>query len=198
MHVVVSKYNEDTTWTNNVKHRVFVYTKTDDSSEYNVPLNKGNEASAYIKHIIDHYSRLPKHVAFVHGHETDWHHPTSMTDKLNSIVPPKTGYKNLNDMMFKITIEIENDKIIKTPNMDDWYKTCLYPTLGPINQYELKDIDHCCAQFIVSRERILQHTKTFYEKQYDWLLATELPNSESGRFYEWTWRLIFCFEDLKK
>ena len=36
--------------------------------------NKGSEASAYLKFIIERYDDLPDHVAFIHGHETSHHH----------------------------------------------------------------------------------------------------------------------------
>tara|TARA_Y100000389_G_scaffold200308_1_gene240438 strand:+ start:22038 stop:22781 length:744 start_codon:yes stop_codon:yes gene_type:complete len=215
MHVVVSKYNEDTSWTKQLKYPVFIYTKENRSSKYNIPVNKGNEASAYFKYIIDHYDQLPNYVAFVHGHESDWHHKKSML-RLNDITMPENGYLNLNDPkpFTMIHYDEHNDVIIndyvdvlltRAPknvskcNMNTWYKQYLYPRLGSINQYNLHNKHNkCCAQFIVSRERILQHPKSFYQKQYDFIITTDVINRWSSRYYEWTWGLIFCYKDWKK
>ena len=213
MHVVVSKYKEDTSWTKQLKYPVFVYTKEDISSKYNIPVNKGNEASTYLKYIIDHYDQLPEYVAFVHGHESDWHHNESML-RLNDITMPENGYINLNDGSNRKMIHYDenNDVIINdyvdkllnpsSPrnvsnyNMNTWYKEYIYPRLGSIKQYNLHN-DNWCAQFIVSRERILQHPKSFYEKQYQFLMTTDVINHWSSRYYEWTWGLIFCYKDWK-
>ena len=84
--VVVSHYKEDLSWLSRIRYKYVVYKKDqDDDYPYNVPVNKGNEASAYLKYIIDHYDNLPEYVIFVHGHESDWHHEDSMVDKLNSL-----------------------------------------------------------------------------------------------------------------
>ena len=39
----------------------------------NNPINRGREASAYIRFIVTYYEMLPKHIAFIHGHENAWH-----------------------------------------------------------------------------------------------------------------------------
>lgn len=215
MHVVVSKYKEDTRWTESLRFPVFIYTKEDPSSRYNVPLNKGHEASAYFKYIIDHYDELPQHVAFVHGHESDWHHVDSML-RLNTIEMPCDGYINLNDGDKKTLIHYDerNDVIMNdyidallNPNaprntskydMQHWYKKYVQPRLGSLSQYELNYLDNWCAQFIVSRDRIRQHPKSFYETQYWFLLTTDIDNHYSARYYEWTWGLIFCYNDVRK
>ena len=215
LHVVVSRYKEDTNWTKQLNYPVFIYTKEDPTSTYNIPINKGHEASVYLKYIIDHYDALPKYVAFVHGHESDWHHKESML-KLNNLEMPENGYINLNDGNKKTLIHydekndiIMNDYINKllnptAPNktknydMQQWYKEYIFPRLGSLKQYNLQNTDNWCAQFIVSRERILQHPKSFYEKNYKFLLTTDVINHYSARYYEWTWALIFCFNDFKK
>ncbi|CAK0800502.1 unnamed protein product, partial [Prorocentrum cordatum] len=37
--------------------------------------NFGDEALAYLTHIVDNYDRLPEAVVFLHGHESAWHAP---------------------------------------------------------------------------------------------------------------------------
>lgn len=49
----------------------------------------------------------------------------------------------------------------------------------------------CCAQFAVSRERILERPRHFYEHYRNWLLETDLDDATSGRILEYTWQYIF-------
>lgn len=49
----------------------------------------------------------------------------------------------------------------------------------------------CCAQFAVSRERILQLPKMRYIVMRDWLLRTDLNDYLSGRVFEYVWQYIF-------
>jgi len=206
--VVVSKYKENTDWLQKLKYPYLVYTKNEnDYSKYNIPKNKGNEASVYFKFIIDNYNNLPDYVAFIHAHESDWHHKNSMADKLNGITL-KDHYINLNDNDFKNIISYKNDrlylKIIYNQinenknsiemlelEMVTWYNDNLKEYFGPLVNNSLINIDLCCAQFIVSKFNILNLPFEFYIKQYNWLLSTELDNSRSGRFYEWMWSFIF-------
>jgi len=197
MCVVVSRYKENVNWTKKLNHDCKIYEKENPSSKYNIPVNKGNEASVYFKYIIDHYTILPDYVAFVHGHESDWHHPDSMVTKLNAI-NPSGEYTNLNANTARTGVVIdENDEITLKHGdppghwgpMSDWWRQVMKPFFG--NRRGLIVNDMCCAQFIVSRESILRHPLKFYETQYNWLLTTDLDNSVSGRYYEWLWEFIF-------
>ena len=49
----------------------------------------------------------------------------------------------------------------------------------------------CCAEFIVSRERILAHSRDFYIHMRDWIIDTELGRYRSGRVFEYMWHVIF-------
>lgn len=50
----------------------------------------------------------------------------------------------------------------------------------------------CCAQFAVSRDRILAHPRRRYEELRAWLLATDLADYYSGRVFEYTWQVLFA------
>ena len=58
------------------------------------------------------------------------------------------------------------------------------------------------AQFIVSKNNVINHPKQFYENFYNWLVNNELPTTDpgynpgydkyhTGRYAEWSWRFIF-------
>lgn len=49
----------------------------------------------------------------------------------------------------------------------------------------------CCAQFAVSRERVLKRPKEDYVEFRRWLLETERNNAKSGRVLEFLWHVVF-------
>lgn len=62
----------------------------------------------------------------------------------------------------------------------------------------------CCAQFAVTREAVLRHDKSVYERIRKWLLGTELNDAESGRVLEYLWHWVMtggteevCVEERK-
>ncbi|KAA8893684.1 hypothetical protein FN846DRAFT_913752, partial [Sphaerosporella brunnea] len=67
-----------------------------------VPINKGNEAMAYLTYLIDHYSALPDLVVFAHASLNQWHnnelqfYTTSlMLREFNYRRAQRLGYANL-------------------------------------------------------------------------------------------------------
>lgn len=49
----------------------------------------------------------------------------------------------------------------------------------------------CCAQFAVSRERVLERPLADYERYLRWVVETELEDEVSGRVMEYLWHVIF-------
>jgi hypothetical protein len=86
---VVSRWNEDVTWTQSMPIKTLVYEHEKPNALYNVEVNKGSETSAYIQFILDHYDCLPKWTLFLHAHgrtasqgtshAASRHHPTDPT-----------------------------------------------------------------------------------------------------------------------
>lgn len=54
----------------------------------------------------------------------------------------------------------------------------------------------CCAQFAVSRERILSIPKARFVYYRDWILRTELSDYISGRVWEYLWHVVFTGENV--
>lgn len=86
---VVSRWDEDISWTYNMPIKTLIYEHEKPESLYNVKVNKGSETSAYIQFILDHYSCIPKWTLFLHAHgqtpsfgkthAAARHHPTDPT-----------------------------------------------------------------------------------------------------------------------
>ena len=98
--IIIARYKEDDEWVSKLNKfkNVFVYEKENSEKEpYNIPKNKGSEASAYIKYIIDNYNNLPNHLVLLHCHEFSWHHNNSIIDVIDSYINKDISFQNIND-----------------------------------------------------------------------------------------------------
>ena len=194
--VVVSTYTKNTDWTdkfNPVQFNVIKYTKNVHlpMSATNINKNIGNEASTYLKHIIENYDCLTEKTVFLHDEEYSWHHHGSIVDLVERTIH-KSDYLNLNSYRLG-SIYNEYFKIL----ISDYYQPILEPYLGSYEQFgdwtkECKG----CAQYIVHKKHIINKPKIMYEELLDWILnskygaSIQYKNLEA-KFMEWTWDIIF-------
>jgi hypothetical protein len=196
VNIVVSRYNKNVDFVykinGNKNINVMIYDKENLDNPLNIPVNKGNEASVYLKYIIDYYDELTDFTFFIHDEEYSWHHSGSIIDKFNEAIMSNEMYYNINDrcgwyrknLIDKDTYNellkwynkyIEDYiPISKVPNNSDF----IYGYLGS-------------AQFLVHKDLIKNLPKEFYIKIYEFIITTDLPNYLSGRFLEWTWHIFF-------
>ena len=75
--LVVCRYGEDLDWLRYQPHPAVVYEKHRDrvaqAGLHGVPRNTANEASAFLKFIVDYYDNLPEVMVFLHGHRYAYH-----------------------------------------------------------------------------------------------------------------------------
>jgi hypothetical protein len=78
--IVTAHYNEDLEWLKKSRHPVVLCDKPGAKSSSFTPdksctlnVNRGREASSFLKYIVENYDRLPERIAFIHGHEETWH-----------------------------------------------------------------------------------------------------------------------------
>lgn len=109
IHCVVSRYKKNVDWVYNLKNidKIYIYDKETPENEYNVPVNKGQEASVYLKYIVDHYNHLADFTFFTHDEEYSWHHSGSIINKLDEAVDSKQLYYNINDKCANTMNEIK-------------------------------------------------------------------------------------------
>lgn len=196
--IVISHFNEDLGWIENINSNytdIRIYTKDLNFQLHSSRItaldfineNKGNEASCYLKYIIDNYHNLPDYSIFLHAHEFSPHHIGSINNILNELVGMNSYYFNFNN--YKLGNILTHHLI---DHIEKWYSEYLEYELGPASDYGDWTSNHQgCAQFLVHKSLILSRPKEFYQKLYDWLITTELENAWSGRFLEWTWHLIW-------
>lgn len=195
-NIVVSRYNKNVDFAYRINNgnniNVLIYDKENPINPLNIPVNKGNEASVYLKYIIDNYDDLSDFTFFIHDEEYAWHHTGSIIDKYNEAVMSNKMYYNINDKCDwntknSIASDTYNDllkwyniyiedyiPISKVPNNSDF----IYGYLGS-------------AQFLVHKDLITNLPKEFYEKIYDCIITSDLPHSYYGYFLEWTWHVFW-------
>jgi hypothetical protein len=184
--VVIAHYNEDLDWVQHLKYDYIIISKR------NIPLdvspNKGNEASSYLKYIIDNYDNLDDYTIFVHGHRSHWHHKSNIDDKINNI-DFIYDYYNIN--------EIQTDKLDHIYGPDSMVDPILLQTWDNFINETGIHVDyfhlHCraAAQFYVSKNSILKHSKNDYIIMYNWLMNTNITSFFTGRVFEHSWHFIF-------
>ena len=167
---------------------------------------------AYLTYIIDHYDGLPSTIVFLHSHRDGffkaWHVDTPLHDNVAAIrmlqLPfiQRNGYANLRCNWNPGCEKSQRWNIHLT--QDIWEEVFEATSTPPANHtfdkhaaYEesekkgLRVAATCCAQFAVSREQVLKRPKSDYEKLRLWVTNTGLPDSESGRIFEFLWHIIF-------
>lgn len=200
-HIVVAKYKKDVSFLDDTGISYTVVTKEE------VP-NKGHEATSYLHYIIKNYDNLPENLIFIHDENESWHHTGKITENVHKWIDSyEKGGSEYYEFNFNTTVPsvpvrgIAMDLYSKNVAYQDYYDKCLRKELGSPDQI-IPEKGLCCAQFIISRERILVRDKEFYQGIYDWLVKNTNgegngdPNDiysgyNTSRYLEWGWAAIF-------
>jgi hypothetical protein len=193
--IVSSHYGEDLGWLTELEIPVIVCGKNGekDSLIQSNPTcktpNAGFEASSYLKFIYENYDNLPQHIAFIHGHETAWHQRRNIIEEIRGEVWKSKGYYGLNNYLY----DDHNMGHHLMPYVHAMWPIYFEPYLAiPAPEYVCHD---CCAQFIVSRERILTISREAYKSWYDLSINEEnefgMKTKDIAIVFEWIWHVIF-------
>jgi len=198
-NIVISRYQRNTDWhhkfydlsCSNLINKILIYDKNNPKNPYNIPANRGNEASVYLKYIIDHYHNLPEFIYFIQDEEYAWHHKESIVDLLSNAIKQHKCFYNVNHS------EWLNETINNCRWKDDYYKWYqkYIEEFIPLNS--LPKLDNtkgymAGSQFLVNKKVILNLPKKFYENLYNWILSE--PGGlrcKSGTFMEWSWHIFW-------
>jgi hypothetical protein len=166
--LVVSYYNENLLWLNNVKdYKVTVYNKSNNEIGNTIKLdNVGREMQTYFHHIVENYDNLCDWVFFTQGNPFD--HVINYNWILESFPSSLSFSKLKNDDCRFFSDGIFKTKLVSNSNgsphhhpflnIDEiWSSLFIMP---PIGQYEF--VAGCI--FCVTREQIHLRDKAFYEK----------------------------------
>lgn len=195
-NIVVSRYKKNVDFVykinNNKNMNVLIYDKENPNNHLNIPVDKGNEASVYLKYIIDYYDELTDFTFFIHDQEYTWHHSGSIIDKYTEAVMSNKMYYNINDKAhWNMPHLIDNNLYQK---LLEWYNEFIEEYIPiskvPTNNDFIYNY-YGCAQFLVHKDLIKNLPKEFYVKIYNWIITTNIPNDISCRFLEWTWHIFW-------
>lgn len=186
--------------------------------ELRVPKNKGREAMVYLTYIIDHFDALPNVTVFLHAADNQDHN--ELVDPAHSIISPRfANHAVLGRLNFEIVARNGYTNLRCDPNpgcplsisplnpsqldidtndyrayFDDVYTT-IFAT--PRDRIPERIAHTCCAQFAVTRERILQRPRTDYERMRNWIIGTHMDSHGVGWVFEMVWHIIFGCEAIQ-
>jgi hypothetical protein len=203
MELVVARYREDLSWLANIppQIRTTVYDKSGDKSEggstpgtaqlLSLP-NVGREAHTYLHHIHARYETLAPLTVFCQGKPFD--HAFNFHKTLRELASGKT----LAEKFFWLGHVADTD----SPSgilFENWSKNPARETLD-LNAFH-RALFGCDgpqeypffggAQFIVSREKICERPKTFYENALQ--ISVQFPHA--AHCFERTWDRVFSAQE---
>ncbi|MCJ1254667.1 hypothetical protein MMC24_002482 [Lignoscripta atroalba] len=177
-----------------------IYTVDDLTAQLHPPKNKGHEVMVYLTYIIDHYHELPDVIIFMHAHRLSWHNnelldfdAAEMIRRLNDERVVREGYMNMRchwDPGCPVWLQPYVPGEIPDKQEQNLLATC-WNEIFPLDRLPHLLSQPCCAQFAVSRERILSIPLERFVFYRDWLLRTALTDYISGRIWEFVWHYVF-------
>lgn len=180
-----------------------VYVVNDSTAFIHPPKNKGHEVMVYLTYIIDNYARLPNVSIFMHAHRWTHHNDglldndaVQMISRLSDNHVIRRGYVNLRcewdpgcpEWLHPVNFQASLGKQEEAVLSRCWRE--LFPS-DPVPPFLSQP---CCAQFAVSKERILSIPMSRYMFYRDWMLTTPLSDYISGRIWEYLWQYMFSGE----
>lgn len=180
-----------------------VYVVNDSTAFMHPPKNKGHEVMVYLTYIIDNYASLPNVSIFMHAHRWTHHNDglldndaVEMISRLSDKHVIRRGYVNLRcewdpgcpEWLHPVYSQASLGKQEEAVLSRCWGE--LFPS-DPVPPFLSQP---CCAQFAVSKERILSIPMSRYMFYRDWVLTTPLSDYISGRIWEYLWQYMFSGE----
>ena len=184
-----------------------IYIVDDPQPPYIVPKNKGHEAMAYLTYIIDHYDTLSDITMFMHGEFLTWHNndlqdsnSANMIKQLNSQKVFRDGYMNMRCHLDPGCPDHIHPVLPGSSSSDDTLNIPEAVIIGSAWLELFPSFTHpppvlsqpCCAQFAVSKTRLLSIPLSQYLSHRTWLLSTPLEDRLSGRVWEYVWQYLFA------
>lgn len=176
------------------------YVANDTGAIMHPPRNKGHEVMGYLSYIIDHYANLPDIVVFMHAHRWAPHNAellnydaVEMIKRLSGQHVLRQGYVNMRckwDPGCPEWLHPTNKHETLTRQEEMMASKC-WAELFPLQALPPFLAQACCAQFALSRERILSIPLSRFIYYRDWVLTTPLSDYISGRIWEYLWHFLF-------
>ncbi|KAI5236967.1 hypothetical protein E4T42_09314, partial [Aureobasidium subglaciale] len=171
---------------------------------------RGRETASYLSYIVDNYDILPTYSLFIHAKSEQWHNDIlggKTADTLRSLRLEHVranGYTNLrcaHDPGCPIAINplspTDQDVFNNDPRA---YFADYYMELFDVSREQVPEHigNVCCAQFAVSKDRILQRPKADYERMLHWAgkKHEHLDDFGVGWVFEKLWHIVFGMDAI--
>ena len=176
------------------------YVANETGTTLHPPRNKGHEVMVYLSYIINHYANLPDIVVFMHAHR--WaphnaellnHDAVEMIKRLSVQHVLRQGYVNMRckwDPGCPEWLHPTNKHETLTRQEEMMASRC-WAELFPLEALPPFLAQACCAQFALSKERILSIPLSRFIYYRDWVLTTPLSDYIAGRIWEYLWHFLF-------
>ena len=177
-----------------------IYVADDPTAPLHPPKNKGHEVMTYLTYIIDHYYSLPEILIFLHAHrwthhniEPLGHDSAEMVRRLRDDYIVRHGYMNLRCDWSPGCPEWlhPNPKGESLARQEEVVLFQCWRELFPSQPIPIALGQPCCAQFALSKARVLTIPRSRFIYLRDWMLKTPLSDYVSGRVWEYIWQFLF-------
>jgi hypothetical protein len=169
---------------------------------------RGRETAPYLSYVIDNYDSLPEYSIFIHAHHEQWHNDVGSrtADVLKSLRFQHinaTGFVNLRCSLFPgcpvgVNPLDPTDYDIRNKDTRAFFAEIYMELFNVPREKVPKHIGNvCCAQFAVTRARILQRPKSDYERMLRWADNSHEGDFGVGWVFEKLWDIIFGMDAIK-
>ncbi len=187
--IVVARYNEDISWTNDYEN-VVIYNKGEDIEIKHPTIildNIGREAHTYLQYVIDNYNSLPDIVAFMQG--DPFYHLSHLWEQTQANPNLFNNYffNNLEDGFSKNWF-YSRMMHCAPPHCVDWFKM----RVDKENKVDVENMKiFWAACFSVTKEQILTRPYSFYQELHE---QFEVDDRFIRNFDRTDWTLAHWFE----
>ncbi|EKD21215.1 hypothetical protein MBM_00328 [Drepanopeziza brunnea f. sp. 'multigermtubi' MB_m1] len=203
--VVAATSKEDYGWTKELRipsMTVVPYIADDLNATHHAQQNKGHEAMMYHQYFYDFYDNLPDISILIHSQQRSWHVDgmldQSMVFSLNHLDLREVQRRHFLNLRVTWGIGCSNGQINTTRVNEESgaapeQKEMQEAFRANFNIYDVPEIlaTPCCSQIAVTKAAIRRVPREQYLKHIEWLLATQLKDSISGRTWEHMWQYLF-------
>lgn len=170
---------------------------------------QGHEAGAYLSYIVEFYNDLPAYSIFIHSNEEQWHNDMfgpRTADYLRNLrfeAVDAQGFVNLRCTTAPLCPDSWHLLSPQKQDLDYMYLLDYLPKIYAELFNTTEDAapqrtgNLCCAQFVISRDRIRRRPRSDYERMLRWVATTDVSDNYGiGFFMEKMWHIVFGLEPV--
>lgn len=170
---------------------------------------RGRETAPYLSYIIDNYDSLPDYSIFIHSKDEQWHNDILGTKSADTIKALRfehinaTGFVNLRCALnpgcpLGVNPLDPTEEDIRRKDTRAFFAEIYMELLDVTRDQVPRHIGNvCCAQFAVTRARILRRPKSDYETMLRWVENSHEVDFGIGWVFGKLWDTIFGMDAIK-